>query len=341
MEVTLPHLIFFAGFGQLSVLVASALVPIRLNWRTELQVLPRLHRQMYWVYGGYTVMSIVAFGVLSIVNADELATGRGLARGFCAYVAVFWGIRVVLQGVFDVRAHLTAWWLKLGEILLTVLFVLFTLIYAWAALRPSMFHARLRPASLHAGLRPVILHAASRQLSVSVLGPVGDVRLMAIDEAVAFWNEQLTAVHASMRLGPVTRSDSQMRDEVLRGISDPVFAGGRSPAWPPDITKAAGDVVIALSGDDLISVGFAPARGRKGLVILRRPDVPPLSLPNVARNVVAHELGHVLGLPHNSDPALLMCGRPAPCRPALFRSESKVFFPLTESERRLLADRFR
>src|SRR5207247_2486153 len=112
-------------------------------------------------------------------------------------------------------------------------------------------------------------------------------------------------------------------------------------SWPADITKAAGDVVIALSGADLISVGISPAQGRKGLAIIRRPDIPPLSLPNVARNVIAHELGHVLGLPHNSDPALLMCGRPAECRPALFRSDTNLFFPLTESERRTLANRFR
>ena len=77
------------------------------------------------------------------------------------------------------------------------------------------------------------------------------------------------------------------------------------------------------------------------MVILRRADVEPLSLPNVARNVVAHELGHVLGLPHGSDPTLLMCGRPAPCRPALFQSEKQSFFPLTDGERKTLAKRFR
>jgi uncharacterized membrane protein YhaH (DUF805 family) len=133
-RATLTRLIVAAGVGQLSVLIASALVPFRLNWRTEFQSLGKLQRQMYWVYGGYVVMSIVAFAVLSIVNAEELASGSGLARGLCFYIAVFWGIRVALQGVFDVKEHLTAWWLKLGYFLLTVLFVCLTAIYAWAAL---------------------------------------------------------------------------------------------------------------------------------------------------------------------------------------------------------------
>ncbi len=129
-----PTLLFAAGIGQLSVLIASALVPIRLNWREALRVLPRLHRQMYWVYGGYVVMSIVAFGVLSMLNGRELAGGSGLARGLCAYIAVFWGVRLALQAVFDVKEHLTTWWLKLGEFGLTVLFACFTVVYAWAAI---------------------------------------------------------------------------------------------------------------------------------------------------------------------------------------------------------------
>lgn len=129
----LARLLFAAGVAQLGVLIASALVPFRLNWRKELSSLSRLHRQMYWVYGGYVVISIVAFALLSIVNARELASGSGLARGVCCYIAVFWGIRVVLQGVFDVKEHLTAWWLKAGYFILTVLFATFTIVYAWAA----------------------------------------------------------------------------------------------------------------------------------------------------------------------------------------------------------------
>jgi hypothetical protein len=134
MDLTLTRLIVVAGVGQLGVLIASALVPFQLRWREELRPLSRLHRQMYWVYGGYVVLSIIAFALLSIVNAGELASGGGLARGFCAYVAVFWGVRLALQAVFDVNAHLTAWWLKSGYAALTMLFAALTGIYAWAAL---------------------------------------------------------------------------------------------------------------------------------------------------------------------------------------------------------------
>jgi len=129
---SLPMLIRLAGAGQLGVLIASAMVPIRLRWKTELAGLSRLHRQMYWVYGAYVVLAIVSFGLISLFNARELAAGSGLARGVCGYIAVFWGCRVVLQGVFDVKEHLTAWWLRLGYHCLTVLFVLFTLIYGYA-----------------------------------------------------------------------------------------------------------------------------------------------------------------------------------------------------------------
>jgi hypothetical protein len=52
----------------------------------------------------------------------------------CGYIAVFWGVRLVLQGVFDVKERLTAWWLKVGYLILSVLFAFFTVVYGLAAL---------------------------------------------------------------------------------------------------------------------------------------------------------------------------------------------------------------
>ena len=131
-------LLYVAGGLQLSVLITSALVPFRLDWRRELACLSPLHRQMYWVYGGYVVLSIVAFGVITLLNAEQLAGGGWLARSFCGYVAVFWGIRLCLQPVFDVKEHLTTWWLRAGYHTLSVLFLGFTLLYGWAAVGPGI-----------------------------------------------------------------------------------------------------------------------------------------------------------------------------------------------------------
>lgn len=131
MKLDLSYAIFLVGWGQLCVLVASALVPIRLDWRNVLSTLPRLIRQLFWVYGGYVVLSIVSLGVICILNAEELASGSGLARAYCAYATLFWGIRTSLQPFLAAKPFLTTWWLRAGYRLLTVLFASFTLVLGW------------------------------------------------------------------------------------------------------------------------------------------------------------------------------------------------------------------
>lgn len=137
MRDWLPTLIFLAGAGQLSVLIASAQVPLRLNWREVFRSLPKLHRQMYWVYGGYVVLAIAAQGLVSLLCAAELASGSGLARGVCGYMALFWGIRLALQPLLDVKEFLHPWWIRVGYHVLTALFAGFTAVYLLAAAWPA------------------------------------------------------------------------------------------------------------------------------------------------------------------------------------------------------------
>ena len=134
MRDLLPTLIFLAGLAQWSVLIASALVPVRLHWTSAFTGLPRLHCQLFWIYGGYVVLAIVALGALCVFNADELAGGGLLARCLSLYLAAFWGIRLSLQALLDVKPFLTTWWLHLGYHTLTLLFICFTAIFLCAAL---------------------------------------------------------------------------------------------------------------------------------------------------------------------------------------------------------------
>jgi hypothetical protein len=133
MAVTLAQLIFCAGIVQLGVLLASVQVPFRLKWGEEVSKLPRLTRNLFWVYGGYTLLAIVALGLISVFNAEEMASGTGLARWVCGYIALFWGARLALVSVLDVREHLTSAWLKVGYGILLVGFVGLAGIFGWAA----------------------------------------------------------------------------------------------------------------------------------------------------------------------------------------------------------------
>lgn len=183
--------------------------------------------------------------------------------------------------------------------------------------------------------------ASAEQWSVAVIGPDNDPRVPAVKEAVAHWNDELAELGAALRFGPVTRSDGPRPDETtLQGISDDTISDSWFHSRMPDLRPYHADVVIFLATSDLISVGYAPHRSRPGMIILREADDPPLSMSNVARNVVAHELGHVLGLQHNGDRAYLMCGRPASCRPFVYRSRELRWFPLSDEEKAYLKRRF-
>lgn len=113
--MTLADLIVVAGFTQLGLPGAVIQIPSRLRWRTELAALPRL----------------------SIFTARELSSGSALSRGLCAYMALFWAIKLACQAFFDMTPYWTRPWMKLGDAALTAAFASLTAIYGWAALRAA------------------------------------------------------------------------------------------------------------------------------------------------------------------------------------------------------------
>ena len=171
------------------------------------------------------------------------------------------------------------------------------------------------------------------------MGNSADVRVAAVRDAIAFWNAELERLGAGTRLGPMSVIENSVPEDVLRDASMAVEQGRRPRDLSPWIEARPDELVVVLATADLMSFAVRGRHGAGGVVVLRSGDDAPLSLPNVARNVAAHELGHLLGLEHNEAMGTLMCGRPARCRPDLYASDTPRFFPLTPDDERVLREK--
>lgn len=115
--------LWLAGAAHFVILFASFQVPYRLKWKQDLQQLIPFNRKLLWVQGGFTVLTIVAFGILTLTLHAELLRGDRAALGLACFIGMYWTIRIIVDAFYF--SH-TDWpkgkWLVLGHVLLTLLF---------------------------------------------------------------------------------------------------------------------------------------------------------------------------------------------------------------------------
>ena len=175
---------------------------------------------------------------------------------------------------------------------------------------------------------------------VVVVPEADDPRVEHTRAAIAFWNRTLAdlGLDVRMREVEVVAGPPGMRaiETFARFVSQ---RGGRIPKGrdgpqpPPELTALGGDVVVLLSRQPLLPFAWPLIGSPDHLVAIRslRPGRPRDD--TVLRNVIAHELGHTLGLRHNRGGASLMCG---PCSSLAARESPGGWLPLTERDRALL-----
>jgi len=131
----MTELIFVAGLLHFGVLIASALTPQVLDWKRDLAGIAPLTRKLVWVYGGYVVGNIVFFGLLASLMPSALAAGTPLSRAICAFIALFWTVRLSLQyRVLYAKELVRGVLLTAGYHGLTLVFAFFAFVFGKAAL---------------------------------------------------------------------------------------------------------------------------------------------------------------------------------------------------------------
>jgi hypothetical protein len=119
------------GGAHFVLLFASFQVPYRLGWKEDLQSLMPFNRKMLWVQSGFTVLTIVAFGTLTLLLHTELLRGDRAAMGLACFIAIYWTTRISVDAFYFSHAD----WPKgkafiVGHTLLTLLFIVLAASYA-------------------------------------------------------------------------------------------------------------------------------------------------------------------------------------------------------------------
>ncbi len=115
--------LWFAGGAHFVILFASFQVPYRLRWRQDLQKLMAFNRKLLWVQSGFTVLTIIAFGTLTLALHTELLRGDRAALGLISFIGIYWTTRVLVDAIYFSHTD----WPKgtafvVGHALLTLLF---------------------------------------------------------------------------------------------------------------------------------------------------------------------------------------------------------------------------
>ena len=88
------------------------------------------NRKFLWVQSGFTVLTIIAFGTLTLAMHSEMLRGDRAALGIACFIGTYWTARIIVDAFyFSHNDWPKGKYFVLGHILLTSLFCALAVTY--------------------------------------------------------------------------------------------------------------------------------------------------------------------------------------------------------------------
>ena len=131
--MNISTLLFFAGVGQIILVLGSLAIPRILHWKQELAKVEPLIQQIFWTYAGYILVTNFSFGIISVFAGEVLTDGSTLATAVTGFITLYWFSRIIIQFFYFERKNFPKGTIhNIGEVLLVALFVYLIIVYGYA-----------------------------------------------------------------------------------------------------------------------------------------------------------------------------------------------------------------
>jgi len=102
MNLNFQSALQLAGVCQLAIAVANFFLPAKLHYRENLLKVSIIVRQIFIVHSIFIILVLVGMGGICLLFPQDLCGASTLGKFLCGFMALFWGLRVVLQfGYYD------------------------------------------------------------------------------------------------------------------------------------------------------------------------------------------------------------------------------------------------